>query len=290
MRPPGSATAFASLRRTTFAFERDRQSRPSLPSLPISLRKRRAACRFIRAAAAAFERTAWRRPCRASCAPAYPRPRRASARRSAAPAAQACRRAPARRTRAASTSDTIAATLQATTLSRPRRSVAPLRSTGTDASSIACAKRRIAHLEPREHCASPHVAEPQHALGRREMIELVVRPAHEHVALLGVAHDKPSEASSTSTGRRALVAPSKKMPVPASRHRQIPPTFRASARPSPTAELAPPAAFTRSSDLKAGKLDRLEAALPQPQPHGRLVDGRIGERNDHIGGDQDRGA
>ena len=56
-------------------------------------------------------------------------------------------------------------------------------------------KRRIAHLEPRERPRAG-AAEAQHALGRREMIELVVGPAREHVALLGVAHDarRPSQA------------------------------------------------------------------------------------------------
>ena len=168
---------------------------------------------------------------------------------------------------------------------RPRRCGRPARRR----SSIACASagsrtsRRASSRAP----ARPSRSTPSR---RREMIELVVGPAHEHVACSSASRTTtPSGESSTSTGRRALVAPSKKMPVPAARHAQIPPTLSASASPSPTAELAAPAALDAVKHINARQLDRLETCLPEAQSHRRLVDRRIGERNNDIGADQDRG-
>jgi hypothetical protein len=48
-------------------------------------------------------------------------------------------------------------------------------------------QRSVAHLEPRGP-RSAGAPEPQHAVRRSEMIELVVGPAREHDALLGIAH------------------------------------------------------------------------------------------------------
>src|SRR5687767_14656603 len=79
------------------------------------------------------------------------------------------------------------------------------------------------------------------------MIELAVGPAREHVALLGVAHD---HAVGREFDEHRAACAGQAVEENASTcncHRQIPPTFSASASPSPTAELAAPAAFTRSS-------------------------------------------
>src|SRR4051794_18772959 len=79
------------------------------------------------------------------------------------------------------------------------------------------------------------------------MIELVVGPARQHVALLGIAHD---EAVTRQLDQYRTARAGHAIEENASargRHCQIPPALSASASPSPTAELAAPAAFTRSS-------------------------------------------
>ena len=142
-------------------------------------------------------------------------------------------------------------------------------------------ERRIAHLEPRQRLA-PDVAKPQHARGRRQMIELGVRPAHQHVALLRVAHDHAVLGKLDQYGTARAGRAVEENAGACGCHRQIPPTFNASANPSPTAEPAPPTAFTRSSASRPVEFNRLEAMLPQPQAHRRLIDGGVDERNDDI--------
>ena len=115
------------------------------------------------------------------------------------------------------------------------------------------------------------------------MIELVVGPARKHVAFLGVAHDE-AVGSELDQHRPPRAGHAVEEDAGArSRHCQIPPTLSASASPSPTAELAAPAALTRSSTSRPESSIDSKAGLPETQSHGRLVDGRIGERNDHIG-------
>src|SRR4029077_2023955 len=99
--------------------------------------------------------------------------------------------------------------------------------------------------EPCERTTSG-VGEAQHAFGRGEMIEFVVGPAREHVALLGVAHDE-AVARQFDQHRTARAGHAVEENAGARRrHRQIPPTLSASASPSPTAELAAPTALTWS--------------------------------------------
>src|SRR5947209_14000588 len=96
----------------------------------------------------------------------------------------------------------------------------------------------------------------------------------------------PSRASSTSTRRRALLTPEKKMRVPAA----------AISDPADIQRVGQSFAHRRTcrtrrfhavEHVEAGELDRLETRFPEPQLHGGLVDGGIGERNNHVGADQD---
>src|SRR3954452_13097649 len=91
------------------------------------------------------------------------------------------------------------------------------------------------------------MAKAQHTLGPRQMIELIVGPARQHVAMLGITHHDAvrREFHRNGTPRAGLAI--EKDSLPGNRHRQIPPTLRASASPSPSAELGTPAAFTWSS-------------------------------------------
>ena len=82
------------------------------------------------------------------------------------------------------TREAVATRLQTITLVRMRRSPRPLRSTGSDRSSIASAKLPVANLEPCEHRAAG-LAEAEHALGRGHGLELVVRPLGEHGSVGG---------------------------------------------------------------------------------------------------------
>src|SRR5947209_15903069 len=98
----------------------------------------------------------------------------------------------------------------------------------------------------------------------------------------------PSRASSTSTRRRALLTPSKKMPVPAA----------AISNPADVQRVGQSFAdrgtcrarrFHAVEHVEAGELDRLETRFPEAQLHRGLVDGGIGERNNDVGTDQDGG-
>src|SRR4051812_1540340 len=98
----------------------------------------------------------------------------------------------------------------------------------------------------------------------------------------------PSRASSTSTARRALVTPSKKMPVPAA----------AISDPADVQRVGQSFADRRTcctdgfhavEHFQPGEFKRLEARFPEPQLHGGLVDSGIGERNNDVGADQDGG-
>src|SRR5688572_921722 len=79
------------------------------------------------------------------------------------------------------------------------------------------------------------------------MIEFAIGPAREHVALLGVAHDHAIRRKLDEHGAARAGHAVEENASARNCHRQIPPTFSASASPSPTAELAAPVAFTRSS-------------------------------------------
>ena len=148
-------------------------------------------------------------------------------------------------------------------------------------------ERGVAHFKPRgDHRAD--LAEPQQAGRRRDMVEPVVAPAREDVAVLFVADDK-------NIGRkldqhepfRAGHAVEEDR-LAGCQHRQIPPTCRASAKPSPTGEPVAGAALTRSSTSTLVSSTELEALPPEAQLHRRLIDRRIGERRDHVDADCDR--
>ena len=151
---------------------------------------------------------------------------------------------------ATATREAVATRLQTMTLARMRRSPRPLRSTGSDRSSMACGQLPVANLEPREHRAAG-LAEAQHALRRGHGLELVVRP-------FGRARCRQRRGSAT---RRARAPPSRRAVRWSRRRRRcllptssscvhIPPTLSASARPSPTGEAGCPAAVTCSSTAR----------------------------------------
>ena len=243
MRPPGSATALASLRRTTLASSGIGNAAIT-SSLPISL------------ASAALP----------SASPAPPPHSNGRLPSPLSSIARACRStaSPSQRSALSGTSGAILSASAGTPNIAPSKSdtvAATLHADDLDpAAPLVCAaavdrnrrlidlrhERRIAHLEPRERLA-PDVTKPQHAFGRRQMIEFRVGPAHQHVALFGVAHEYAIGAKLDQHGTARAGHAVEENAGACRRHRQIPPTFRASASPSPTAEPAPPTALTRSS-------------------------------------------
>ena len=290
MCPPGSATAFASLRRTTLASSGIGSAAAALEladqlgraprGRPPRRRRRR-----IRTGGSAFPVSSIVRTCASTASP--------SQRSTRSGTSGAIRSASAGTPKtAASTSDDDrgdapaddlqpAAPLASRRCGRPART--PRRSRSRAPASRTSSRARIARAD---------LAEPQQAGGRREMIELVVGPAREHVAVLVVAHDEDVGRKLDQHG--ALRAGHAVEEDRRCRPRSIVKSRRhcsASARPSPTARArVAGAALTRSSTSTLGQLDRLEAVPPEPQLHGRLIDRRIGERHDHIDADHDRGA
>ncbi len=169
-----------------------------------------------------------------------------------------------------------------------RRSARPLRSTGIERSSMAAASCG-SRTSSRASAGFPAFAEPQHAFRRRQRLDLAVGPFGEHRAVGGA--DRITVApSSTVTSRRAVVMPSKNVPVPAtviarsysrrhSRHRQGPRRPGSSPRRRRT-----PVRAQRDWKRRAISHD----AAPEAELDGRLIDRRIAEHHRDI--EADRGA
>ena len=149
-------------------------------------------------------------------------------------------------------------------LARLRRSLRPLRSIGTERSSIAAAQRRVADFEPRQHRAAD-AAEAQHALraptaprSRRRAIRRATAPSAARMR-------SAAGASSTVTSCRALVTPSKIDAGARCGHRSLRSRRRssASARPSPTAEAGAPTRRHPVERRDVGEIERFHDDPPQ---------------------------
>ena len=184
-------------------------------------------------------------------------------------------------------SEAVAAKLQTMTLVRSRRSMRPVRSTGMDRSSIAAAKcgslissrastalpalpRRSTSSGDGKASRADHTAIPPKRRRRRHI------PAASAARARHRRHDGRRRAieKNSASGNRCDVNV---------RRVHIPPTLSASARPSPTGEAASPAARDFFQRRQVRDIHRFDDAPPQAELDGRLIDGRVAERDGDIG-------